>query len=328
MLMYVHERDFVSIRSAALSRFFRLRFFRVYPLSAVVLLLIAAFVAFDPGFIAWQREVRNPQDFSAIAFLQTLCLATRWFVPSQGEWNEPVWSLSVEILGYAAFPVMAWLVGRQQSVWSSIAVAFCSLAALSVALAVTHAANVNATGRFSVLRMTGCLVAGIALCRTWRLIAPRDRRWPTWLAALCCVCLILSCLTSWADLLTNFALGGIIFALAFQQGPIDRILGSKPVAFLGKISFPFYLVHVVPLLWLRYHFSLHPGPPLLVGIYMGGYVILALLMATILHYAVEVPAHAFGRLRARRIADDLHVPGELVRPPTERRVGAGQIEYR
>lgn len=95
ILMYAHGRDFHVLRKHSLIRFARLRFTRIYPLNAVVLLLIAAFVAFQPGYVAWARSPAGgtvyggSSAFTAWAFVRTLFLATRWFLPGIGEWNQP-----------------------------------------------------------------------------------------------------------------------------------------------------------------------------------------------------------------------------------------------
>ena len=48
----------------------------------------------------------------------------------------------------------------------------------------------------------------------------------------------------------NFLFASLLYGLAFQQGVVSRLL---PAALrVRQISFPLYLVHVAPLLWLRY----------------------------------------------------------------------------
>ena len=72
---------------------------------------------------------------------------------------------------------------------------------------------------------------------------------------------------------------------------------SRVVVFLGEISFPLYLVHFVPVLWLQYFLHVHGST------YSHAQVWVALLcwtggciaVATLLHYFVENPFHAWGR---------------------------------
>jgi peptidoglycan/LPS O-acetylase OafA/YrhL len=138
ILMYAHGQDFLQIRKAPLIRFARLRFTRVYPLNAAVLLLIAVLVWLQPGFVAYMRIEHNPADFKLGGFLRTLFLATRWFLPGRGDWNEPVWSLSLEVLGYVAFPVLAFCALRISKRWPYAVAALLSLAGSNVILKLTH----------------------------------------------------------------------------------------------------------------------------------------------------------------------------------------------
>lgn len=102
ILMFVHEADFGQLRGRVVVHFAALRFFRIYPLATAVLILIALLVLADAGFAVWYRKTHDPADLTAMAFLRTLLLATRWYPPFVGDWNQPVWSLSVEIIGYCA----------------------------------------------------------------------------------------------------------------------------------------------------------------------------------------------------------------------------------
>src|SRR3954469_8392305 len=102
VLMLVHERDFPRLRWPPLLRFAWLRFFRIYPLATIVLLLILALTLVDRDFTAEWTHMSVPPNFTVPSFFRTMFLATRWWSPTDGDWNQPVWSLSVEILGYVA----------------------------------------------------------------------------------------------------------------------------------------------------------------------------------------------------------------------------------
>ena len=115
VLMRSHSGEFEQLRAQSILRFTKIRIARVYPVSAVVLILIAMLTV-DHGFVSCYRQF-HPGNFTRMALLKTALLATRWFLPGpKGEWNEPVWSLSAEMLGYAAFPVLAWLLSRRSFV--------------------------------------------------------------------------------------------------------------------------------------------------------------------------------------------------------------------
>ena len=295
ILTYTHQQDFVEIHGRMLVRFAQLRFFRIYPLNTVVLLLIAGLAFCDPGFVDWYRHVHGPEDFKTLAFLKTLFLATRWFLPGSGEWNEPVWSLSVEVLGYTTFPFIVWTLGKCRSPAVPILIGLAGLTGVTFALAAAYRLNINPIGTFSIVRMAGGFVGGVALCRAFQLMPMVPKRWPIQMSYASLTCVVASCMVPHGGILAMFGLGGLVFALAFQAGPIDRFLGSKPVFFLGKISFPLYLIHNVSLLLLVSKFGASPMFILLLPLY----VVFCFILSTVLHYSVERPAHVWGRRWAR-----------------------------
>jgi len=296
ILMYAHERDFYLIRKASLIRFARLRFTRVYPLNAVVLLLIAIFVAFQPGFVAWTRA-SEPSDFSLGAFVRTLFLATRWFLPGRGDWNQPVWSLSLEVLGYLMFPLLAFCALRVARKRQLIGIVSLSLVACFIVAVMQRYFSYDPIGQIAVVRMTACFVTGIAIFRLWTLTSESARKWAGSITSISAVGILLVSLPSRGGPLLNFFFASLLYGLAFQQGIVNSFLSSRSVVFLGTISFPLYLVHLAPLLWLRYFmltnaaaYSQFQKSAVLIC-----WAIACLLAATILHYFVELPFHALGR---------------------------------
>jgi peptidoglycan/LPS O-acetylase OafA/YrhL len=296
VLMYAHGTEFRAIRRGPLIRFARLRFTRVYPLNAAVLLLIAILVSLQPGFVAWVRATHHPSDFSFGAFLRTLFLATRWFLPGQGDWNEPVWSLSLEILGYIAFPFLAFAALRVEKRWALVAIGLISLGGSVAILRASHHAD-SVYSQIAVVKMMACFVTGIAIFRLWALTAASAARWAQWIAAISACCILISGQTYRGTVLMDAFFAFLLYALAFQQGIVSRLLSSPVALFLGEISFPLYLIHVVPIFWLRYyllstgaHDSLPVKWAMLLGWFAG-----CIAAATLLHYFVEKPFHALGR---------------------------------
>ncbi len=303
VLMYAHEQDFYLFRKDVVVRFARLRFTRVYPLNAVVLLLIAIFVAFQPGYVAWARSADGgfafggPAAFSAGAFVRTLFLATRWFLPGMGEWNQPVWSLSLEVLGYSVFPLLAFCALRIVRRWQLILVASFSL--VGSFLVLTRFAFQCEISQIAAVRMISCLVTGIVIFRLWALTPQFGKKWAGWITAIAVVGILARDLPPLRGLVTsgniqfNFLFALLLYGLAFQQGVVNGMLSSRPVVFLGEISFPLYLIHVAPLLWLRY-FMLSQWGQVCASAKVGGLAVMGLRVhvdcnSTSLHCRNAVP---------------------------------------
>ncbi len=246
------------------------------------------------------RVLDRAGDYSTIAFIKTLLLATRWFLPHKGEWNEPVWSLSLEVLGYAMFPFVASWVGRIKRVWQALSVVLGSLLGLIIVTILLQKDSENPIGQFAVARMVCCFVAGIGLCRLWRLTPSLRRLSPAAITTFASSGIFLATVLPHCQLVVNFFFAALLYGLAFQRGSVNRLLSSPQALFLGRISFPLYLVSVVPLFWLQYRLStstthLSTSSMGARGLLLAAYLVFCFALATLLHYGIERPAHAFGR---------------------------------
>ena len=297
ILMRTHGAEFERPGAGTLKRFAIARFFRVYPLNLVVLLLIAALVAADRNFAHWYaadgyHNLRPP------AFVRTALLATRWFLPGDGEWNQPVWSLSVEVLGYLAFPVIAWGLMRLKSTPALALVALASLAALLAVQVFRNVALTNDIGQVGAFtRMIFCFFAGAAASRAAAL-APGFRGAPA-AEIVAVVGLVASCFSPFGLPLRPLLFTVLIFALSYRQGPVDRALSTRAAVFLGRISFPLYLVHVMLLLAVCHDFA-GAAVGVRIAALVGG-ALAAFALATALHYLLERPTHQLGRRIAGRV---------------------------
>ena len=258
ILMHVHGEDFRVPDKEKLRSFYVLRFFRVYPLNTVVLLALLPIGIFMPDLVTWFRTDHglpipyHSHDFSAAGFVQSLLLAQAWTVLKPGEWNGPAWSLSAEVFGYALFPVLAYLLIRRQSAIACICYALASLGSLMILLALFRHTQDSPTGTFGLIRMIFGFVAGMCMARCFQLL-PGDSQLGGPIAITSIVFIAAALMVRSANMFVVFGFCGLIFALAFQQGPINAFMSSRLAMFFGRISFSLYMIHYVPLklsLWL------------------------------------------------------------------------------
>ena len=259
ILMHVHGEDFRVYREVSFWRFYVLRFFRVYPLNTAVLLALLPIYFFLPDLVVWFRmehSVPIPwhnHDFSEAGFVQSLFLAQTWTFVKPGEWNGPAWSLSAEVFGYAIFPLLAHFLIWRRSALTCLLNAAGSLVLLMVLLVLFEHTQDSPTGTFGLVRMIFGFIAGMAMARCYQLLP--DATWlgrPVALASVIFIVAVLSVRS--LNVLVVFGFCGLIFALAYQQGPFNTLMSSKPAMFLGRISFSLYMIHYIPLkisLWLR-----------------------------------------------------------------------------
>lgn len=290
ILTYVYEN---SLRSgkAALS-YAVARFARLYP----VYLLSLAIAAFTLSYLpALDTGVRWPQ------FL----LLHSWLPPNLGVtvalWNPPAWTLSVELVFYIVFPLVARIVvDRSPAVCVVIAT---GLATLIISLRLP---SVGATASpFDVLNslplpllrlpefMLGSVMATLFKAN---LI---DHRRAGLLAILSIGGLMATLSVSRFPIVSGFA--GVWFALiiyfcASSAGtPIDALLRNRVLVFLGGASYAIYILQTPVRLFLGSYLSPH-WPAAARTIY---YPVLISLSSVVYHYYEEPVRRSIRRMFRR-----------------------------
>lgn len=239
--------------------FWLARSLRIYPAYFLAFLLSAPFALVQLRHSGFSFRVLVKMGLF-LSLLQT------WVPGLWRYWNYPAWSLSVEAFFYAMFPLLVTWIFRPRWDWRV------TLAAVWVTGLVVPIALLGPT-RFEWLLATPPLhlpefVFGMIL--GWRLIARSTRtskssegRTPEqasgdgrtlrekgrsgWVAPGVAVILIVIYGSGWVpESLIDHGLlaplmGCLMWALAVDGGWFGRLLGSRPIAYLGEISYGIYI---------------------------------------------------------------------------------------
>jgi peptidoglycan/LPS O-acetylase OafA/YrhL len=298
VLMHVHSDDFLKkITLPSVVKFLKLRVFRIYPVSTAVLGLILLTVLLIPGLAAWYRSVHHAEDFTTIAFFKTLFLAVRWVPPFKGDWNGPVWSLSVEFLGYFLFPFLAFFIIRIRSTFLIICAVLASLVFPTAVFFLRHLEMENNVGTLSLVRVFGFFSCGLVLYRFWE-VFPRVSRF------LSMSLMPLIVLGSTIAILFNlpwlfpFIFTILIYSIAVNATSTRAIFSNPFAMYIGKLSFPLYLCHVQFLITGAYMATHFKMGAIASAALLAFCLIVAIGLAFLLHTFVEVPAHRWARRSA------------------------------
>lgn len=316
ILMHVHADDFTGRQSGKLTEFYLTRFFRIYPLNTVVLLALVPLALMEPSYVAMARAFSTPHyayrahNLSFPGFIQSLLLAQSWTVAKLGEWNIVSWTLSAEVLGYALFPALCSLVMRENSWARCAAYAVGSLTVLTILLVVFHHANDNPTGTFGSVRMIFCFMAGLCLHRCHQLAPAAAADLASGLAGLALLFIAATLFVRTAPVLDAFGFAALIFGLAYQRGPVNRMLQSRLALFFGRLSFSFYLIHLLIISiisWSLGHWLRAQGVSVRIASVFVIFL-LCLLAAAVLYELVERPSQRLGRRLVQRVAAGPAIP--------------------
>jgi len=277
------------------------RLIRLYPVHVTILAGLVAMVglASSAGLSFNVPEAWRPGDLWA-----HLTLLHAWGVTATATWNAPSWSISAEWFAYLLFPALApaLLLLRRPT-----AAAIAATAALASMAGIFAAAGweINSwTGAPALVRVSGEFICGAALFRLTVLLRgstsafavakPLGLRHPGDLLAMAAFAgYLVGASTGVIDEALVGLLALTILGVANSEGPMARFLGSRPVAWLGEISYSVYMVHFPLLIVLRRvleaaGYAAWSRPAHLAAFALA--IALVIAAAAILFYVVEHPA--------------------------------------
>ena len=248
--------------SSDVIRFMTRRFFRLYPLHLATLLFLVALetskyfsasygLSTSSDIFAFQRTIRAI--FVNLAFLQGAGVLDTL------SWNTPSWSISCEMIAYATFSLIATTgLVMSRLFWLMIIPIVAGYAYLII-----DRGTLNVTFDVGVIRCLSGFFLGALIAR----VPPAA--FPNLLAAISifATALIISCLSGSAEIVVIPAFAVLVYALINDESTIANILLTKPLAFLGEISFSIYLVHylVISVIGTILKVALHAKPISLIG---------------------------------------------------------------
>lgn len=293
-IFYWHYAGSIRGRAVKFSDFLARRFSRLYPLHFITLIAVAVeqhfyFRTHQTAFIfVWDKP---------IWFVSHLLFASNWFTREPLSFNGPIWSVSIEILIYLSFFVIARIFKPH------ILVAACAAAGFSVCFNFLHSfinPDVFACGMYF-------FAGGVA-----QQLAARPAALPI---AGCALVALLTALTIGhyglnAAFLLFLATGSVIVFTRLGESVLR--LPFRHLAFLGNATYSSYLLHfplqllivmvVDAIGWKRNLFY----SPVSFLAYLG----LVVGLSLIVHRYFEMPAQNLirGVIRARRSSRQTQVP--------------------
>lgn len=289
---------------AAARLFLWRRFARVWPLHAVIL---AAFMAFVVLLLATGRAAPG---YPLRELPLHLLLVQNWGLTDALTWNHPAWSISTEFAAYLLFPLLALLRWERLSAPALLTLAAALLAALHLLFALTGHHNLgDAIPQLGLWRCLAGFALGNVLCLLW--LHWRGRRGLALAAGATALGVagigLALRLPETAFVPAAFFAG--LLALALGRGPLIRLLASRPLIYLGEISYSTYLAHF--LLWIVWKLLFVDASLQLGWAGLAGFLLAVFAASAVLYHAVEKPAQRWLNARPPRwAAQPSAVPAE------------------
>jgi peptidoglycan/LPS O-acetylase OafA/YrhL len=280
-----------DLTSAGLGDFFLRRIFRLYPLHLFVLAVIVCLWLWSEVRFGTHDPTERLRDLPIV-----ILLLQPYFIHGL-TWNTVSWSIGVELLCYALFPLA--IPGLRR-----LKLPGCALLLLIMAAAVRHVHSELVWGWPAIARGLAGFGLGMAVQQMSVLVRRPDRRAANLVEVGALLGILLAVLMTYLWVIPLFG-ALLIWALAAERGVIARFLSADWCVWLGRISFSLYLIH--PTLIDLVFVWLPPGH-LGLGRAADGFVwavfVVALLLgaATMTWAGVEEPARRFGVRLAKRLA--------------------------
>ena len=308
ILAYVYLEDFGE-RRFDYGEFVNHRLARIYPLHIATL----AFTLLLIGAAAVKGVKLDPNAGNWASLPAHIFLVQAWGLAPAASFNHPSWSISAEWFAYLTFPATAaaaWALRNRPIL--AVAGAIAIMAVLYIGfVAITGVSLTHATFQWGALRIVPTFLFGSALYLAWRNGAVASPKVASLGAAIASLTVVLAAsfarsLSFMPDLLIVVALGLLVLSLAgmgrdSQGNPGHGILSSRPMVYLGEISFATYMIYV-PWKWVflkAAHAIVGEGPLPFFWWLAGLVALVPLSMAA--HHLIEVPARRFMRHLGHKI---------------------------
>ncbi|GAB3769014.1 acyltransferase [Spirosoma horti] len=239
---YDRINDFASLRP-----FIRKRFNRLYPLHLFTLLLVLGFELVRYGIDRYIVKLSFPvfaSDKSMLSFLANLTLAQSLNLFDQVTWNGPSWSISVEFYTYIVWALCLVVFRKNLLLMGSF------LFGLLGWFIVQHQGNIIFNYDYGFVR---CLYSFLIGMFTYRLNRQLPLRFSYRQFSVVEVLLFgltivaVSSFTHRESWLMPFLFALVIIVFSRELGAFSRLLARPRFEFLGKLSYSYYLNHMVVL---------------------------------------------------------------------------------
>jgi peptidoglycan/LPS O-acetylase OafA/YrhL len=222
-------------------RFLILRFGRVYPLHLFMLL---CFLAYETLRLLSQSDGAFTGPNAPTAVISNLLLLQSMGVHDSLTWNGPSWSISTEMWTYVVFALVCLWLGMRN--WMLLAVAV----AAPLLLATLSRSGMDTTFDWGFVRCIFGFALGVACCRIYTLVAPfahKPGRVTMTLVEAAIVWAVVAFVaaagTSAMSFMAPFVFAAAVLIFAAEGGLVSRIFHSRPLKWLGTVSYSIYLTH-------------------------------------------------------------------------------------
>ncbi len=315
VMLHVYGAMFAKeVKPGQFMTYMRVRFARIYPLHFAVSLALVGLVAWGHSHAALPQSPAFSAQFDTDALPWVFTLTHAWGAFTTPPWNDPSWSISVEWALYLLFPVMALGLAKLQR-RATMALALFGLASVFYVVYVAQPQWAEQMARLRPIeKETMTIATGFALLRglasfSLGLVAYQLYRERVLIEVLKSDLL---CALTFLVVVGNTATGALpdavavllfpvfILQAAYAEGWVMRLLRTRVLDWLGRLSYSIYLTHGPLLLVFLFLLTKNSGgfaSYLTAWSALLGFLLASLALSATTYYLVELPARRWLRPR-------------------------------
>ena len=284
-------------------RFIGLRLIRIYPLHILTLLVFVLFELIQ-WFLVRAELLHGITVFSDQSSLFSLAanflLIHAWGVVDTSGWNQPSWSISVELFAYLVFPfVFFWM--QKNHILRYLLIPLVSLIMLYFVQA--SVGSLNSVTNYAIPRGLGGFLAGMAIFYNANLESRLSIRTINILQMLAFTGIFVVMHFDVIEIMIMPFFILLILVSCADRGWVSTMCRSRPVYSLGLISYSLYMTHnIITQVFHKQWITVFPG---LTFIFESAYIVVLLLfelclilfVAYLSYKYIEIPSRQHLRRR-------------------------------
>lgn len=275
-------RRWGNLANISIPGFYRLRFARIAPLLILLLIILSTLhLARIPNFVVSENTGGLPRALlAALTFHINVLEANRGYLPAN--WDI-LWSLSVEEVFYAFFPILCWTLGRTKALTAALLL----FAALGPYARAVLAQGNEVWREYSYLGGMDAIALGCLTAMYIRQTRPALTNLGIALLALT-LCLRPKHLAAIGLDMTLLSIGTCLILAAAAQSQWRSPAALLPLVKLGQRSYEIYLTHMF-VIFALFRTFVDAGKPIhwVPILYLGSILIAALLGEVVARFYSE-----------------------------------------
>ncbi len=296
IISYVHQHEFLTFPSPQTIKFLILRCARILPVHYFMLFTYVFFFFFKS--IVLHQPSDSPEKNTFIDFIYHLFNIQAWGLAGHNSWNGPAWSVSAEWFAYLMFPVLTPFIARISGFKNNILLIVACFAFLAGFTAVLHLPTIDWTHRFGLVRVTSEFIIGCALLNIYKQVGEQPKLMET-LSKVALIGLVSAIGFQLPDIVPVACIALLIFSLTDGNTLLTRVLSSRPLVYLGEVSYSIYMVHslfIMGVIQADRRLHLISSEPSLQNILVYlGITVGIIVSAQLMYHFIEVPSRNFIR---------------------------------